>query len=205
MSSSPTGRAAALDQQCIDAVKVLSMDAVQAANSGHPGTPMAMAPVAYSIWQRMLRFDPQDPLWPNRDRFVLSMGHASMLQYSMRSDPLREYVAWLGEVVPEMGRPYSLRYSGALVADLHRCLLEGGLYLYPADHTHPEGKLRRVYECAPLAFVMEQAGGCAVDWNGGALESLHQRSPLILGGESDVRVCEAFLRGDPTPLRALER
>ena len=59
------------------------MDAVQAANSGHPGTPMALAPVAYCLWQRFLRFDPEDPIWPNRDRFVLSIGHASMLLYSM--------------------------------------------------------------------------------------------------------------------------
>ncbi|HKD13800.1 MAG TPA: transketolase, partial [Candidatus Angelobacter sp.] len=59
------------------------MDAVQQANSGHPGTPMAMAPVVYCLWQRLLRFDPQDPIWPNRDRFVLSIGHASMLLYSM--------------------------------------------------------------------------------------------------------------------------
>ena len=200
--SQPLSRA--LREQIENTIRFLSIDAVARANSGHVGAPMGLARAAFELWDAHLRFDPQDPLWPNRDRFVLSMGHASMLLYSMRSDPLREYVAWLGEVVPEMGRPYSLRYSGALVADLHRCLLEGGLYLYPADHTHPEGKLRRVYECAPLAFVMEQAGGCAVDWNGGALESLHQRSPLILGGESDVRVCEAFLRGDSTPLRALE-
>ena len=59
------------------------MDAVQAANSGHPGTPMAMAPVGYCLWQYVLRFDPQDPIWPNRDRFVLSAGHASMLLYSL--------------------------------------------------------------------------------------------------------------------------
>src|SRR5437588_13318 len=59
------------------------MDAVQQANSGHPGTPVAMAPVTYTLWQKFLRFDPQDPIWPNRDRFVLSMGHASMLLYSM--------------------------------------------------------------------------------------------------------------------------
>ena len=59
------------------------MDAVQQANSGHPGTPMAMAPVAYTLWQQFLRFDPSDPIWPNRDRFVLSTGHASMLLYSM--------------------------------------------------------------------------------------------------------------------------
>jgi transketolase len=67
----------------INTIRTLSMDAVQKANSGHPGTPMAMAPVAYCLWQKFLRFDPQDPIWPNRDRFVLSMGHASMLLYSM--------------------------------------------------------------------------------------------------------------------------
>ena len=59
------------------------MDAVQAANSGHPGTPMGMAPVTYSLWQNFLAFDPADPIWPNRDRFVLSIGHASMLLYAM--------------------------------------------------------------------------------------------------------------------------
>ncbi|MGH7806724.1 MAG: transketolase, partial [Thermodesulfobacteriota bacterium] len=72
-----------LDQLCINTIRTLSMDAVQAANSGHPGTPMAMSPVVYCLWQRFLRFDPDDPIWPNRDRFVLSIGHASMLLYSM--------------------------------------------------------------------------------------------------------------------------
>jgi transketolase len=72
-----------LDLKCINTIRTLSMDAVQAANSGHPGTPMALAPVAYCLWQHFLRFDPQDPIWPNRDRFVLSAGHASMLLYSM--------------------------------------------------------------------------------------------------------------------------
>ncbi len=72
-----------LDRLCVDTIRTLSMDAVQQAHSGHPGTPMAMAPVVYALWQRHLRFDPNDPIWPNRDRFVLSMGHASMLLYSM--------------------------------------------------------------------------------------------------------------------------
>jgi len=72
-----------LDQLCINTIRTLSMDAVQKANSGHPGTPMALAPVAYCLWQQFLRYDPEDPLWPNRDRFVLSNGHASMLLYSM--------------------------------------------------------------------------------------------------------------------------
>ena len=73
----------AIDKLCVDTIRTLSMDAVQRANSGHPGTPMALAPVAYTIWQRFLRFDPEDPTWPNRDRFVLSNGHASMLLYSL--------------------------------------------------------------------------------------------------------------------------
>ena len=71
------------DQLCINTIRTLAMDAVQTANSGHPGTPMAMAPVAYTLWQQFLRFDPNDPIWPNRDRFVLSMGHASMLLYAL--------------------------------------------------------------------------------------------------------------------------
>ncbi len=70
-------------QLCVNTIRTLAMDAVQTANSGHPGTPMAMAPVAYCLWNRFLRFDPEDPIWPNRDRFVLSMGHASMLLYAM--------------------------------------------------------------------------------------------------------------------------
>jgi transketolase len=74
---------AALDRLAINTIRTLAMDAVQQANSGHPGTPMAMAPVVYDLWQRHLRFDPEDPLWPNRDRFVLSAGHASMLLYSL--------------------------------------------------------------------------------------------------------------------------
>jgi transketolase len=71
------------DITCINTIRTLAMDAVQRANSGHPGAPMALAPVAYTLWQDFLRFDPQDPVWPNRDRFVLSNGHASMLLYSL--------------------------------------------------------------------------------------------------------------------------
>src|SRR4051812_25584401 len=73
----------ALESLCINAIRVLSMDAVQKADSGHPGTPMALAPLAYVLWTQHLRYDPADPGWLNRDRFVLSAGHASMLQYSV--------------------------------------------------------------------------------------------------------------------------
>jgi transketolase len=72
-----------MDRLSVNTIRTLAMDGVQAADSGHPGTPMAMAPVAYCLWQQFLRFDPQDPVWPNRDRFVLSIGHASMLLYSL--------------------------------------------------------------------------------------------------------------------------
>jgi transketolase len=79
----PAGAADGLDTLCINTLRTLAMDAVQKADSGHPGTPMALAPVIYTLWRRFLRFDPQDPQWPNRDRFVLSNGHASMLLYGM--------------------------------------------------------------------------------------------------------------------------
>jgi len=72
-----------IDELCVNTIRTLCIDAVQKANSGHPGTPMAMAPVVYTLWQDFLRFDPADPIWPNRDRFVLSSGHASTLLYSI--------------------------------------------------------------------------------------------------------------------------
>src|SRR6202051_1623594 len=72
-----------LDQMCIYTIRTVSIDAVQRAKSGHPGTPMALAPLVYTLWNRVMRFDPQDPIWPNRDRFVLSNGHASMLLWSV--------------------------------------------------------------------------------------------------------------------------
>jgi transketolase len=72
-----------LDQVSINTIRTLAIDAVQAANSGHPGAPMGLAPVAYTLWQHFLRYDPEQPIWPNRDRFVLSVGHASMLLYAL--------------------------------------------------------------------------------------------------------------------------
>lgn len=91
-----------LDELCINAIRVLSMDAVQKAESGHPGTPMALAPLAYVLWSRHLRFNPRDPGWENRDRFILSAGHASMLLYSvlyltgydLTLDDLKQFRQW---------------------------------------------------------------------------------------------------------------
>ena len=79
MSETPAN----IEQLAINTIRTLSMDGVQAANSGHPGTPMALAPVTYVLWNEVMNYDPADPNWPARDRFVLSCGHASMLQYSI--------------------------------------------------------------------------------------------------------------------------
>jgi transketolase len=94
-----------LDQLCINTIRTLSIDAVQQANSGHPGAPMGLAPVMYSLWQSFLRYDPADPLWPNRDRFVLSAGHASMLLYSTLHLAGVRAVNAKGEVQKELSVP----------------------------------------------------------------------------------------------------
>src|SRR5258705_3718624 len=75
MEAATAPKTTRVDQLCINTIRTLSIDAIQKANSGHPGTPMALAPLAYVLWQRFLRFDPANPIWPNRDRFVLSAGH----------------------------------------------------------------------------------------------------------------------------------
>ena len=79
----PQQPAKSIEEICVNTIRTLAIDAVQKANSGHPGTAMAMAPLAYELWRNILRFDPEDPTWPNRDRFVLSAGHASMLLYAV--------------------------------------------------------------------------------------------------------------------------
>src|ERR1700681_590945 len=110
-SSSPSAQS--LEALCINAIRVLSMDAVQKADSGHPGTPMALAPLAYVLWPRHLRFNPDNPSWPDRDRFVLSCGHASMLLYSclyltgydLTLDDIKQFRQWESRTPghPELG------------------------------------------------------------------------------------------------------
>jgi fructose-1,6-bisphosphatase I len=108
-----------------------------------------------------------------------------------------EFVRYLNERSSDTGRPYTLRYSGALMADLHRILLDGGIYCYPADTDHPQGKLRLLYEAAPLGYLVEAAGGRASNGRGRILErareSLHQTTPLALGSVQDVVNYERFL------------
>jgi fructose-1,6-bisphosphatase I len=106
----------------------------------------------------------------------------------------RRYINYVKEDSKENGHPYSLRYIGSLVADFHRNLLKGGIFLYPG----PKGKLRLLYEAAPLAMVVEQAGGAATTGNERILDvqptSLHQKVPLIIGSRDDVREYLQFYR-----------
>src|SRR5262245_31284140 len=94
-----------VDTLGINAIRTLAMDAVQKANSGHPGAPMGLAPVAYILWNRFLKYDPADPLWPNRDRFVLSNGHASMLLYTLIHLAAVKNVNQGGKVLDEPSLP----------------------------------------------------------------------------------------------------
>ncbi len=110
----------------------------------------------------------------------------------------RGYIDYIQEKDKASGRPYSGRYIGSLVADFHRTLLKGGIFLYPADPTYTSGKLRLMYEAAPLAFVAEKAGGRAS--NGVQLirdvgpTTLHQRTPLLIGSSEDVKKAESFYK-----------
>ncbi len=115
------------------------------------------------------------------------------------TEETHRYVAHLKETDKETGRPYSGRYIGSLVADFHRNLLKGGIFLYPGDRRSPEGKLRLLYEANPLAFIVEEAGGAASDGRQRILDieprTLHQRCPLIIGSKEDVRLAEEFYQG----------
>jgi fructose-1,6-bisphosphatase I len=110
---------------------------------------------------------------------------------------MRRYVEHLKEEDVATGRPYSARYVGSLVADVHRTLLFGGIYCYPADRKNAGGKLRLTYECNPLAYIVENAGGAASDGHRRILEiepeTLHQRTPLFIGSRGEVRLAEQFL------------
>ncbi len=111
---------------------------------------------------------------------------------------LKKYIKWLQEEDIATERPYSSRYIGSMVADIHRNLLYGGIFMYPSDSRNPNGKLRLMYECNPMAFIVEQAGGRASTGKQRMLEvqptSLHQRIPIIIGSEDDVLLAEKFIR-----------
>jgi fructose-1,6-bisphosphatase I len=111
---------------------------------------------------------------------------------------MRRYFDHLKVEDKAAGKPYSGRYSGCLVADVHRILLNGGIYLYPGEVKKPEGKLRLLYEANPLALIVEQAGGQASTGLKRILDvepqKLHQRVPLIIGSRDDVREAERFVQ-----------
>jgi fructose-1,6-bisphosphatase I len=115
------------------------------------------------------------------------------------SPRIREFVDYLTASDQATGRPYSLRYGGAFVGDLYRMLISGGIYFYPGDGKNPDGKLRLLYECAPLAMLTEQAGGAASDGGRRILDivptKIHQRSQLAIGSADDVALYEKFFRG----------
>jgi fructose-1,6-bisphosphatase I len=132
---------------------------------------------------------------PDRGKYY-SINEGSWAQLN---DTTKRYIDYLKEEDEETGRPYSTRYIGSLVADFHRNLLTGGIFVYPATNKHKNGKLRLMYEANPLAFICEQAGGRATDGDRRILdikpEELHQRTPLYIGSMSDVITAEEFEKG----------
>jgi fructose-1,6-bisphosphatase I len=132
---------------------------------------------------------------PKKGRiYSLNQGNFSNWDHGMQ-----RYIQYLQEQDPSTDRPYSLRYIGTMVGDAHRTLLYGGIFAYPGDRKNPQGKLRLMYECNPMAFIIEQAGGRSSEGAKSVLQvrplSLHQHTPVFLGSEEDVILCEEFLQG----------
>lgn len=117
--------------------------------------------------------------------------------YAHFPEGVKKYLKYCQEVDPATSRPYTSRYVGSLVSDFHRNLIKGGIYIYPSFGNHPNGKLRLLYECNPLAFIMEQAGGLASHGYGPIVDveptELHQRTPYFIGSADMVKKAEAFM------------
>lgn len=117
--------------------------------------------------------------------------------YNTWDKGLKQYVKYCQEEDEETGRPYSARYIGSMVADIHRTLIKGGIFIYPRTKNYPEGKLRLMYECKPLSFIIEQAGGKATDGINRIMEiepeSIHQRTPIYVGSTENVNHVMDFL------------
>jgi fructose-1,6-bisphosphatase I len=125
---------------------------------------------------------------------IYSVNEGNAMQFPQG---VRDYISYCQQEDKASGRPYSSRYIGSLVADFHRNLLKGGIYIYPPTSKAPSGKLRLIYECNPLAWIVEQAGGMASDGSQRILEkkpgSLHERTPLFIGSKDMVSHAEQFL------------
>jgi len=117
--------------------------------------------------------------------------------YNFYSENLKKYIDFLKTPNEDGTKPYSSRYIGTCVADIHRTLLNGGIFMYPEDSKHPNGKLRLVYEASPLSFIIEQAGGKAIDGKKRILEikpeNIHQRVPLYIGSKDDINELMSFI------------
>lgn len=117
--------------------------------------------------------------------------------YNSWSDGLKNYIKYCQKNDPDKGRPYSARYIGSMVADIHRTLITGGIFIYPASKNYPKGKLRLMYECNPLSFIIEQAGGMAIDGNRRIMEIkpevIHERIPIYIGSPENVSTVKSFL------------
>ncbi|MFZ1082332.1 MAG: class 1 fructose-bisphosphatase [Candidatus Kryptoniota bacterium] len=143
---------------------------------------------------------------PKRGK-TYSINEGNYLRWDQK---VRSYIDYLKKEDNASCRPYSSRYVGSLVADFHRNMLYGGIFMYPSDSVHPNGKLRLLYECSPLAYIVEHAGGRASDGCIRILDivptSLHQKTPFFIGSEEDVKEAEEFVsRGRPVPLGDLRR
>jgi len=125
--------------------------------------------------------------------------------YAKFPEGVRKYISWCQEDDKESKRPYSLRYIGSLVADFHRNLLKGGIFIYPPTLKDKNGKLRLLYECKPLAMIIEQAGGMATDGHGTRIldiqpNDIHQRVPLYIGSANMVKKAEAFVKNNESAI-----
>jgi len=126
---------------------------------------------------------------------IYSINQGNTCKYD---DGMKSFLEYCMESNKEEGRPYSHRYIGSMVADMHRTLIKGGIFMYPADKSNPKGKLRLQYECNPMAFLMEAAGGVASHGNGDILDivptELHQRSPIYIGSKNLVEKALDFAK-----------
>lgn len=120
--------------------------------------------------------------------------------YNSWQSGLKKYIKYCQQEDKAAQRPYTARYIGSMVADLHRTLVKGGIFIYPASIKYPNGKLRLMYECNPLSFIIEQAGGLAIDGHQRILEiepkSIHQRSPIFIGSRQNVKMVQSFLNSE---------
>jgi len=117
--------------------------------------------------------------------------------YNSWAEGLKKYIKYCQVEDESTNRPYTARYIGSMVADLHRTLIKGGIFIYPASTRYPQGKLRLMYECNPLSFIIEQAGGTAIDGKGRIMdkkpESIHERSPIYIGSPENVKKVKELL------------